>query len=154
MAIAIRPEKLVGIKTQNQQPDRSPDSELSVFVVFTSINWTLKALRKAREIARPVGANVVVISVQVVPFPLPLDEPPVPMEFVVRRFEEMAGSFPEKTRVSAYLCRNPMEAFKHILNDNCPVVIGVRKRWMPGRDERLARKLSRAGYHVTLVNVE
>ncbi len=154
MAITIRPEREASIEAGNELPDISPDCELSVFVVFTSINWTMKALERARDIARPLGANIVVVAVQVVPFPLQLDEPPVPMEFVIRRFEEMADGFPEKTRVSAYLCRNPLEAFKRILNPKSPVVIGVENKWFPGRDERLARRLSRAGYDVTLVKSE
>jgi hypothetical protein len=126
----------------------------SVYVVFTSIDWTLKALEKACELAKPLDANIVVVAVQVVPFPLPLDQPPVPMEFVVRRFEEKAGEYPVKTHIAAYLCRNPMEAFKRILNRNSQVVIGVKRRWIPSRSERLAKKLCRAGYDVILVKME
>ena len=132
----------------------SPECGLAVFVVFTSVNWTLKALEKAREIARPVGAKIVVVAVQVVPYPLPLDEPPVPMEFVIRRFEEKVGEFPEKTHISAYLCRDLMEAFKRILIPGCPVVIATQERWWPTRNQRLARKLRRAGYDVISVKTE
>jgi hypothetical protein len=131
-----------------------PESGLAVFVVFTSIDWTLKALEKAREIARPVGAKIVVVAAQIVPYPLPLDEPPVPMEFVIRRFEEKVGEFPEKTQISAYLCRDLMEAFNRILNRNCPIVIGTQERWWPTHNERLARKLHRAGYDVITVKTE
>jgi hypothetical protein len=153
MSTTIRSDN-VSINKEDAQLDLSPDTELSVFVIFTSIHSTLKALKKAREIARWVGANVVVVVAQVVPLPLPLDEPPVPMEFVLKRFEQMADASQEKTLVSAWLCRNPMEAFKRILNRDCPVVIGVRKGWMPSRDKRLARKLRRAGYDVVLVKTE
>ena len=111
-------------------------------------------MEKAREIARPLGANVVVVAVQVVPYPLPLDRPPVPMEFVVRRFQERASEFSGRTLVSAYLCRDPLVALKQILNPNCPVVMGIRKKWWPTRDERLARKLRRAGYEIILVETE
>ena len=131
-----------------------PEPETAVYVVFTSINWTLKALGKAREIARPVGAPIVVVAVQVVPFPLPLDKPPVPMEFVIRRFEERAEELPEKTKISAYLCRDQMVALKRVLNRSCPVLMGVRKKIWPTRDKRLAWKLRRAGYQVILVETE
>jgi hypothetical protein len=154
MATTTCNENSISIKTEHEQPDPDPFPEATVFVVFTSINWTMKALEKAHEIAWPVGAAVAVVAVQVVPFPLPLDAPPVPLEFVVRRFEEMAGAFQEKVQVACYLCRNPMEAFKRILSRNCPVVIGVRKGWIPRRDERLARKLRRAGYDMVLVKME
>ena len=131
-----------------------PDSGLSVFVVLTSIDRTLKALEKASELARPVGAHVAVIAVQVVPFPLPLDRPPIPMEFIVRRFEEKARVLQEVISVSAYLCRDPMMVFESILNADCVVVMGIRKRWWPTRDEKLARRLRRAGYEVILVEAE
>ncbi len=142
-----------GIRTA-EKSRISPEIGLSVYVVFTSIRWTLKALEKARKMAGPVGAKVVVVAVQVVPYPLPLDTPPVSMEFIVRQFEKKAGEFPERTQISAYLCRDPMEALKRVLDPDNPVVVGVEKKWFPTRDERLARRLRRAGYEVTLVSEE
>jgi hypothetical protein len=152
MATTINYEN--SVRFENEQLDSGLVPEPFVFVIFTSINGTLKALQKALEIAQPVEAAVAVVALQVVPFPLPLDEPPVPMEFVVKRFQEMAGTISGDTIVSAYLCRNPMEAFKRVLKHNCPVVIGGKKRWLPGRDERLARKLRRAGYDVSFFETE
>jgi hypothetical protein len=155
MSTTADSKKPISIGIRDAKPLRiSPEFGLSAFVVFTSLDWTLKALEKAREIAEPVEANIVVAAVQVVPFPLPLDRPPVPMEFLVRRFEEKANEFPEGTQIQVYLCRNPMEAFKRILKPNCPVVIGLRKRWWPTRYGRLARKLRRAGYDVILAETE
>jgi hypothetical protein len=132
----------------------SSKSGLAVYVVFTSIDLTLKALQKARDIAGSLRASIVIVAVQAVPFPLQLDTPPVSMEFVIKRFEEKAGELGEKTSVSAYLCRDPMNAFRRILNPGCPVVIGLKKRLWPTRNERLARKLRRAGYDVISVNQE
>ncbi len=155
MSTATSLEKAVGLPMGAADSSRvSPDSELSVFVIFTSIHLTLKALEKAREIAKPLGASILVVAAQVVPFPLRLDEPPVPIEFIIRRFEEMAAEFPEKIEVAAYLCRDPVVAFRTILIPYCPVVIGLRKRWWPTRYERLARKLRRAGFNLHLVKAE
>ena len=155
--MATTTEAAIPIRTEigeTETPDIGPEPETAVYVIFTSINWTLNALQKAREIARPVGAAIVVVAVQVVPFPLPLDKPPVPMDFVIRRFEERAEELPEKTKISAYLCRDQMVALKRVLNRNCPVIMGVRKKIWPTRDKRLARKLRRAGYQVILVEME
>jgi hypothetical protein len=155
MSTAICLEKPTSVSGADAEPLRfSPGSGISVFVVFTSIDWTLKAVEKAREVAKPLGANIVVLAIQVVPFPLPLDAPPVPMEFVLRRFEEKASDLLERTKVSAYLCRDPLVALQRILNPNCLVVMCIRRKWWPTRDERLARKLRRAGYDVILVNQE
>jgi len=155
MSTTTRSEKAISLSAPGAEPSpNSHDSELSVFVVFTSVNWTLKALERARELAQPLGADISVIALQVVPFPLPIDRPPVSMDFVAKRFEERAGEFSERTKVSAFLCRDPLEALKSILNPYCPVVMGVRKKWWPTRDERLARKLRRAGYEIILVETE
>ena len=137
-----------------EPPHVHPKTGSSVFFVFTSMDWTLKAVEKACEMAKPLGAKIVVAAVQVVPYPLPLDEPPVETEFVTRRFQEKASEFSEKIRVEIYLCRDPLEALKRILTPNCPVVMGIKKKWWPTRDERLARILRRAGYDITLVETE
>jgi hypothetical protein len=154
MSTAIGLEKSIGVDRAIDLRVVSPGFRLPVFVIFTSINRTLKALEKANQLAKPLQTGIVILAIQMVPYSLPLDEPPVPFEFVVRRLEEMADQFPEKTKISAYLCRDPMEALKSVLKHNCPVVMGIRKRWWPTRDERLARKLRHAGYDVILVEME
>jgi len=155
LTTATRSQRSTSITSgDSESPDIQPKPRLSIFVVFTSIDWTLKALEKAGEIARPVGANIVVLAVQIVPYPLPLEKPPVSMEFLIKRFEERVGEFPERTKISVYLCRDPMETFKRILSRNSPVVIGIKKRLLPTRYERLARKLHRAGYDVILAETE
>jgi hypothetical protein len=145
-------KKPISFGVTDAEPLRiSPEPGLSVFVVLTSLNWTLKALEKAREMARSLGANIAVLAIQVVPYPLSLDRPPVPMDFFVRRFEERACEFSERIKVSAYLCRDPLVALKRLLSPNCLVVMGIRKKWWPTRDERLAKKLRHAGYEIILV---
>lgn len=155
MSTTTNSEKLAGIRVGDLEPPHiSPDLGLTVFVLFTSIHWTLKALERAREIARPLGASIVVVAVQVVPYPLPLSAPPVPFDFVVKRFEEKTGELSGEVQISAFLCRDLMEGLKCALNRNSPVVIGTPKGWLPTRDERMARKLLRAGYEVILVDEE
>jgi hypothetical protein len=137
-----------------EPPYVHPKTGSSVFVVFTSVNWTLKAMEKAREMAKPFGANIVVAAVQVVPYPLSLEEPPIELEFVAKRFQEKALEFSEKIRVEVCLCRDPLAALERILKPNCPVVMGIKKRWWPTPDERLARELRRAGYEIISVETE
>jgi hypothetical protein len=145
---SIRADEVINRQVINPK-FRSP-----VFVIFTSPDQTLKALEKADQVARLLRTRIEILALQSVPYTLPLDESSVPFEFLVRHLEEMAGQFPEPTKISAYLCRDPMETLKKVLNRYGPVVIGIRKRWWPTCDERLARKLCHAGYHVILVNVD
>lgn len=154
MSTVVGVEKSNSIDSEIKPQAINPGFRLPVYVIFTSINRTLKALEKASQLAKSFQTGIEILAVQVVPYLLPLDEPPVPFEFVVRRLEAMAAQFPEQTRITAYLCRDPMEALKSVLKHNCPVVMGIPKRWWPTRDERLARKLRHAGYDVILVEME
>jgi hypothetical protein len=154
MSTAVVTGKTIGLHDEAELQAGSRASRLAVFVIFTSINRTLKALEKAGQLARPLQTGITILVVQKVHYSLPLDEPPVPFEFVIRHFEEMVDRLPENTRISAYVCREPMQALKRVLKHNCPVVMGVRKRWWPTREERLARKLRRAGYDVIVVKME
>jgi hypothetical protein len=129
-------------------------SQPSAFVIYTSANRTLKALEKASALVKPVGGSIEVLAPQVVPSSLPLDRPPVRFEVAIRHFEEMAEQLPVPIRIHACLCREPWEAFKAILSPNTPIVIGIRKRWWPTSEERLAGKLRRAGFQVIPVVTE
>jgi len=52
--------------------------------------------------------------------PLPINEPVVPTEFLIERFETMANRFPEKIQVFAYLFRDPLKARQRVLTLNSP----------------------------------
>ena len=155
MSIGIESEKLIGIKSGGFIPeDGGAGLQESVFVLFTSTDPTLKALEKACELAKICGGRVSVVATPVVPFPLPLDKPPVPSEFIIGRFAEQAGQFQTNISLHAYLCRNRMEALKRVLTHNSIIIIAVKRRWWPTHDERLARQLRRAGYAVLLLETE
>jgi hypothetical protein len=147
------PEPRRTVDIDEETSSASGASELAIFVLFTSVDWTLKALEKACEIARPLEAKVVVVVIQAVPFPLPLDTPIIPLEWVIRRFEEKVGDLPDDSdiKILVYLCRDRASALKRVLNPVCPVVIGMKKRWWPTQNERITRNLRRAGYEVVSV---
>jgi hypothetical protein len=133
-------------------PIPEPEPEKVVTVISTSINGITKALEKAGELAKPIAAKIVVAAVQVVPYSLPLDRPPIPLDFVVGRCEAIASRIPEIVSVSVYLCRGLDEAFKQIIKPDGVVVMGIRKSWWPTPEERWARQLQRAGHDVIFVN--
>ncbi len=154
MSTAIDARKIISIAGETEPRAIGSGFRSPVRLVFTSFNRTLKALEKAIPLAIPFNREIEILVMQTVPFVLPLDDPSVPLEFLVRRLEEMASGIPQKIRISAYLCRDRLEGLKRVLNRNCPVVIGVRKRWWPTSDERVALKLRRSGYDVITVAAE
>ena len=124
------------------------DQQLNIAVVFTSVESTLAALKEAGNLANSLGARIKLVVPQVVPYPLPLETPPVLVEFNENRFRVMASESPVETSVQIYLCRDRFETLTSVLKPGSIVVVGGRKRWWPTKDELLARQLRRAGYEV------
>jgi hypothetical protein len=154
MSTAVDTKKYIRIVGDIRPPAADSGVGSPVHVVFTSFDRTLKALQKAMQLAGTSNSEVDVLAVQVVPFVLPLDEPPAPFEFLVRRFAEVADRFSGQIKIKPYLCRDLLEALKRIIDHKCTVVMGVRKRWWPTREERVARQLQRAGFNVVIVETE
>jgi len=157
MSLAI--EKLLAPATG--QPTWSAkdaaDQKLNISVVFTSVESTLAALKEAGALASGLGGQVTLIVPQVVPYPLPLETPPVLLDFSENRFRAMASKSPVETSVQIYLCRERFETLISVLKPGALVVLGGRAGrwpWWPTKDERLAWELRRAGYEVLFTKVE
>jgi hypothetical protein len=135
-------------------PAAEAESNLEVAVVFTSAPATLTALRKAAALAQSLSARITLLAPQIVPYPLPLDSPPVLLDFSEQRLREIAAETPVETGVQIYLCRDRLETLKNVLTPGSLVVIGGAKRWWPGPEKRLARQLRRAGHEVVFTETE
>jgi len=130
------------------------DQKLSIAVVFTSVESTLAALKEAGNLASSLGARIKLIVPQVVAYPLPLETPPVLVEFNENRFRVMASQSPVETSVHIYLCRDRFETLASVLSPRSIVVLGGRKRWWPTREKSLASKLRKAGHEVVFKETE
>jgi hypothetical protein len=130
------------------------DQKLSIAVIFTSVESTLEALEEAGTLACSLGARITLLVPQVVPYPLPLESPPVLLEFNEKRFKLIASQSPVETTVRIYLCRDSVEILTHVLGPGSIVVIGGKKRWWPTREKKLARQLHRDGHQVFFKETE
>jgi hypothetical protein len=124
------------------------ESRLNIDVVFTSVDATLAALRKAGDLANRLAARITLLVPQVVPYPLSLEGPPVLLDWNKRRFHVIARERAVETRVRLYLCRDRVRTLCAVLKPHSLVVLGGRKRWWPTWETRLARTLRRAGHEV------
>src|SRR5437868_3035036 len=131
MSLAI--EKILAPRTGHPtRPIREQaDQELNIAVVFTSVESTLAALKEAGTLANSLGARITLVVPQVVPYPLPMETPPVLVEFNEDRFRVIASESLVETSVQIYLCRDQMEMLLRTLSPNSLVVIGGRKKWWP-----------------------
>jgi hypothetical protein len=139
----VQHEQLSKLLSAPKTPEKlHPASTLEVVVMFTDVPGTLKALKTAAGLMAP----------QVVPYPLPLESPPVSKKFSQMRFQTLASHGPIDTHVELYFCRDRDEAVCQALEPEDIIVIGARRSWWPTAEKALARKLQRKGHHVILVD--
>lgn len=149
-------EKILSPASGRPEPPRATeaDQRLNIAVIFTSAESTLAALKEAGALASSLGARITLLVPQVVPFPRPLESPPVLIEFNERRFRILANQIAVETSVRIYLCRDGLETLTSVLSPGSVVVLGGRKRWWPTREKKLARRLRRAGHEVVFKETE
>lgn len=137
---------------------RFPEADqpkLNIAVGFTSVEATLAALRRAGLLASSLGARITLHVPQLVPYPLPLERPPVLLDWNQRRFRVIAGASPVETVVRLYLCRDKVETLNRALSVGSLVVIGGPKVWWPfTREKRLAAALRLLGHEVIFIETE
>src|SRR5215470_10777867 len=131
-----------------------PAPGLNISVVFTSVDATLAALKEAARLACSLSARITLLVPQVVPYPLPLESPPVLLDWNERRFRVIATESAVETTVQIYLCRDRLDALGVVLLPHSLVVVGARRRWWPTAERRLARQLRRSGHEVILTEME
>ena len=132
----------------SEQAAGTAGTRLNIAVIFTSIESTLSALRRAGALANRPHACITLVVTQVVPYPLPLNRPPVSPDFRERHFRVLAEDSAVETTVRIYLCRDRVETLRKVLKPHSLVVIGGCRSWWPTPENRLARQLRRSGHEV------
>ena len=127
------------------------NSSLEIVVLHTAAKETVDALKMAADLASGL-APVRLVAIQEVPYPLPLDAPPVSVEFLEKRFSNMTLAAGVDARVDIRLCRDAQDVVESELGPHCVVVMGGRRRWWPTAAMRLARRLESLGHQVVFTN--
>lgn len=137
-------------------PPESPigeqaDRKLEITVLFTSLKPTAVAARRAAGLLRGLDGRITLIDAQPIPYALPLDCPPVSLDFSKRRLLAMVKQSTVEMAAQVLLCRLRFETLLRVLKPGSLVVVGCRERWWPTWERKLARKLQRAGYQTVLI---
>jgi hypothetical protein len=135
-------------------PRRERDSNLRLYVVFTDFEATQAAIQSASHLARDLKARIVLLVAKVVPFPLPLESPPVPQVFTNALLSRLAAGLKTDVTVRVYLCRDRDETIRNVLERGALVVIGRRKRWWPTGTPVLGRRLQQDGHQVVFAGFQ
>jgi len=132
---------------------RAGAGELQVFVIHTSRELTKACLNAVSALTRSLGARVTLLAVQIVPFPLPLDQPDVTPQFVERALVALAREIEAPVDVQVMLARDLEIGMRLGLTASSLVVVAAKKRRWPNAEVKLARSLARAGHSVAVLGV-
>jgi hypothetical protein len=105
--------------------------------------------------AAQLRARIVLLTIQVVPLRLPLDRPPVCVEFLQQQLVDLvseSGVSNTEVVVQVALCRDRDQALMHFLSPHSLVVIGGGRPGGLRRERKLERFLRRLGHEVVSVD--
>jgi hypothetical protein len=128
------------------------DARLEVLVLFTTAPETVLALRKAAGLASQLNARIELIVPEIVPYPLPIEHPPVAPSFLIDRYQTIVQQAGIDADIRVCLCREPRAALAATLKPGSLIMIGSRTRWWLTRETRVARWLEAQGHRVVLVD--
>jgi hypothetical protein len=153
-------------RTPNFQEARASDdvsgtsssgTRLCVTVIATTAEGTTSALNEARRLARDLDAYITLLKIEVVPLRLPLDKPPVSLDFAIKQQCSLvlrSSAREEDVTIRTCLCRDQEACLRSALRRRALVVIGGSRHWWMSREERLERALNQLGHHVIFVDVD
>jgi hypothetical protein len=134
-------------------PEGNTGSPLEIFVPFTTERGTFAALHAAFRLSVELRARIEMIAPEIVPYPLPLNRPPVAPSFLENRYRLLLEQCGVAARIQIRLCRQPREAIACALNPESLVVVGASRRWWP-TEERLCGWLRSQGHFVIIVRAD
>jgi hypothetical protein len=146
----FRDAKVLGYSSSlaSAAPTAGPDAGLEVNVIFTTTEGTLAALKAAARLTTYLNARIRLIMLQAVPHRLPLERPPVSIEFTVQRICDLASAAGVESDALLVLCRDERRTLIEFLKSKSLVLLGGRKLLWPTREQRLAGLLKQHGHDV------
>ena len=134
--------------------DSSSSSPLEITVLHTNAQNTVKSLQNVARLAQDLSADIRLLVLQVVPYPLPLEMPDVPLEFTSQNLLETISPLEVDVRVDIRLGRDQDAMLESAFPPASLVMVGRRYRWWPSSENRIARLLRRRGHQVISTDSE
>ena len=136
------------------QVDRGPTTEAprQVYVLFTDLDETLRAVGVAAQLSSATGGGVTVIHFRSIGFGAPLECPAGLSPVETDAFKARLAAEKCDVRVRVFLCRDTRQAIRSVIDRRALVVIGARHRLWPTPASRWRRMLEEEGYVVVSVN--
>jgi hypothetical protein len=124
----------------------------AIYVIYTTIEGTLAAVRVAGDFGQALGVPVTLIHFRTVPYALPVDAPCGVSPVETAAFLERLRAEGRDIRVNVYLCRDEHDAIPLALRPHSLIVAAGRRSWWPTGSARRRRMLEAAGHFVVFVD--
>ncbi len=124
-------------------------AELDLVVPITTPDLTRVALDAANRLGAGLNATLRLVKVQVVPFPLDLNQPPVYIEFLKDQMARFRSDLPVAGEIR--LAREFDSGLLGTLGRESLVILAAPRRPWRTRNERLAASLRHAGHKVVVI---
>ena len=148
--------RLEGIRTGHVVTERRTPAirtgVLWVVIPYTTPELAKAALRHA-AVCTDLDVHVCVVDIQTVPFPAPVDDPPINREFAEQRLGDLIRASGLPGKAALVYTRDWLESFRKVLEPDSLIILATKKRWWPTREVKLARALQKAGHHVMMLPV-
>jgi hypothetical protein len=128
--------------------------ELEVVVPYTEPSVTAEVLRRIPALTAGLNAQVSLIAVHTLPYPLPFVCPALVHAHLVEQLTDLASGCTLPVHPQVVLARDRTEGFRYVLKPSSTVLVGSRKHLWQTQEEKLARSLARDGHNVALIHVE
>ena len=128
-------------RTFSAAPADNAGRPIEITVLHTGTQTTVKAVETATRLAKDLAAEIRLLVLQVVPYPLSLDTPDVSTEFMQSFFLELASRANVELRVDIRIGRDKRLLLESALQPGSVVLIGARHGWWPTLEGRMAKRL-------------
>jgi hypothetical protein len=128
--------------------DETPPAPLDVVIPVTTPELTRAGIKAAERLAAGLYAQVRLVRIQIVPYPLQLGRPPVPVDFLQEQLHTYGSVLSLKREIR--LARDFEPALIGALRPGSLVIIAAKKRRWRTANEQMAAALQRAGYSVLI----
>jgi len=129
-------------------------ADLQVVIPHKTSQLTKAALKYAATLANDLNVRLRLIDVHVVPYGVPLDEPTVSPQYLVRRIRMLARESFLPVSAEIVYARDWEQGFRRALGPNSVVLMAMKRSWWRTGEKRLAARLRKIGHQVIWVECE